>query len=170
MSSTGIPAWLRRGLEAGLFAAVLALLTFLTYRHDAVGVGLGTLPGGVQGSIIMALPVLALGVFCVGYPVALAATRSEAIVGSIIATLVAADIVTLVTLTLGERVALNGGSRILPIGLLTTLLAAPAAVAGLAASQLFTRLGFGRRAGRAAAIAATVVATPILVVGVPMLA
>ena len=46
----------------------------------------------------------------------------------------------------------------------------PAAAAGLLASQLFSPLGFGRRAGRMAAIAAAIAATPILLVGVPLLA
>jgi hypothetical protein len=40
----------------------------------------------------------------------------------------------------------------------------------MAASQLFSQHGFGRRAGRTAAFAAVIVAVPILVIGLPLLA
>src|SRR5450759_5125732 len=40
----------------------------------------------------------------------------------------------------------------------------------IAASQLFSPHGFGRRAGRIGAVAAIIVATPSLLVGVPLLA
>src|SRR5664280_2669954 len=34
MPAIRLPAWLRRGLEAGLFAGLLSLLTVVTYRWD----------------------------------------------------------------------------------------------------------------------------------------
>jgi hypothetical protein len=43
-------------------------------------------------------------------------------------------------------------------------------VGGIAASQLFSPHGFGRRAGRIGAVAAVIIALPILLVGVPLLA
>jgi hypothetical protein len=57
-----------------------------------------------------------------------------------------------------------------PFGIAAGLLAAPAALSGLLAAELFTPLGFGRRAGRFAAIAATVVGVPILLFLVPLAA
>ncbi len=43
-------------------------------------------------------------------------------------------------------------------------------VGGLLAAELFTPFGFGRRAGRLAAIAAAAIATPILLFVVPLVA
>jgi len=165
------PTWLRRGLEAGLFAGLLALLTVIAYRWDrGAAVGVATLPVGLRGSIVLALPVLAVGVFAVVYPVGLAATRLDAIFGAVTGTIVAADLLALITVAAGERVAILGGANVLPVGFLAAILATPAAVGGIAASQLFSPHGFGRRAGRIGAVAAVIVATPILLVGVPLLA
>ena len=74
----------------------------------------------------------------------------------------AADLLTLITVIVGVRVALLGGANVLPVGFLAGILATPCAVGGMAASQLFSQHGFGRRAGRSAAIAAVIVAVPIL--------
>ena len=138
MPAFRLPGWLRRGLEAGLFAGLLSLLTVIAYRWDAgAAVGMAALPVGLTGSIVLALPILAVGVF---------------------------------TVAAGERVAILGGAHVLPVGFLAGLLAMPVAVGGIAASQLFSPHGFGRRAGRIGAIAAVIVATPILLVGVPLLA
>ena len=165
------PRWLRRGLEAGLFAGLLSLLTVIAYRWDrGAAVGVATLPVGLTGSIVFALPVLAVGVFAVVYPVGLAATRLDAIFGAVTGTIVAADLLALITVAAGERVAILGGANVLPVGFLAAILATPAAVGGIAASQLFSPHGFGRRAGRIGAVAAVIVATPILLVGVPLLA
>jgi len=165
------PRWLRRGLEAGLFAGLLSLLTVIAYRWDrGAAVGVATLPVGLTGSIVLALPVLAVGVFAVAYPVGLAATRLDAILGAVTGAIVAADLLALITVAAGERVAILGGASVLPVGFLAAILATPAAVGGIAASQLFSPHGFGRRAGRIGAVAAIIVATPILLVGVPLLA
>ncbi len=165
------PRWLRRGLEAGLFAGLVSLLTIIAYRWDrGAAVGVATLPVGLTGSIVLALPVLAVGVFAVAYPVGLAATRLDAILGAATGAIVAADLLALMTVAAGERVAILGGANVLPVGFLAGLLATPAVVAGIAASQLFSPHGFGRRAGRIGAVAAVIVATPILLVGVPLLA
>lgn len=165
------PRWLRRGLEAGLFAGLLSLLTVIAYRWDrGAAVGVATLPVGLTGSIVLALPVLAVGVFAIAYPVGLAATRLDAILGAVTGAIVAADLLALITVAAGERVAIVGGANVLPVGFLAAILATPAAVGGIAASQLFSPHGFGRRAGRIGAVAAVIVATPILLVGVPLLA
>lgn len=169
VESIRIPAWLRRGLEAGIFGGLLAVLDVLAYRWAPFGSGIAALPGGFAGAIVLALPVFAMGVFAVGYPVIMAATRSDALLGAITAALVAADLLLLFTLATDLRVALRGGAQILPIGMLAAALAGPAAVTGLVGSQLFTPLGFGRRAGLIATGAATFVAVPILLVVVPLL-
>jgi hypothetical protein len=83
---------------------------------------------------------------------------------------VAADLLALMTVAAGERVAILGGANVLPVGFLAGILATPAVVGGIAASQLFSPHGFGRRAARIGAVAAVIVATPILLVGVPLLA
>lgn len=171
MRAFRLPGWLRRGLEAGLFAGLLSLLTVIAYRWDrGAAVGLAALPSGLAGSIVLALPVLAVGAFAVAYPVGLAATRLDAILGAITGGVVAADFLTLITVAAGERVAILSGANVLPVGFLAALLAMPAAVGGIAASQLFSEHGFGRRAGRIGALAAIIVAMPTLLVGVPLLA
>jgi hypothetical protein len=171
MPALRLPRWLRRGLEAGLFASVLSLFTVIAYRWDAgAPVGVAALPAGLTGSIVLALPVLAVGVFAVAYPIGLTATRLDAILGAATGVIVAADLLTLITAAAGERVTVLGGVHVLPVGFLAGLLATPVAVGGIAASQLFSPHGFGRRAGRIGATAAVIVATPILLVGVPLLA
>jgi hypothetical protein len=171
MRALRLPAWLRRGLEAGLFAGLLSLLTVIAYRWDrGAAVGVAALPVGLTGSLVFALPVLAVGVFAVAYPVGLSATRLDAILGAATGAIIAADLLTLITVVAGERVAILGGANVLPVGFLAGILATPAAVGGIAASQLFSQHGFGRRAGRIGAVAAVIVATPILLVGVPLLA
>ena len=92
------PAWLRRGLESGLFAGLLSLLTVVTYRWDrGAAVGVAALPVGLTGSIILALPVLAVGVFAIAYPIGLTATRLDAILGATTGAIIAADLMTLIT-------------------------------------------------------------------------
>ncbi len=166
-----LPAWLRRGLEAGCFASVLSLLiVFATPNGSGVDLGIRALPKGLDGALAMALPVIAIGVFAVTYPVALTATRAEAVLGAITAVLVAGDLVTLLTAAMGDRLVLRGGLQVLPSGLLATMLALPSATLGLAASQLFSSFGFGRRAGRLAAVVSTLVAIVVLLTLVPLLA
>jgi hypothetical protein len=171
MPAIRLPAWLRRGLEAGLFAGLLSLLTVVAYHWDrGAAVGVAALPAGPTGTIVLALPVLAVGVFAIAYPIGLTATRLDAILGAATGAVVAADLLTLITVLAGERVAILGGASVLPVGFLAAILATPAAVGGIAASQLFSPHGFGRRAGRIGAVVAVAVATPILLIGVPLLA
>jgi hypothetical protein len=128
------------------------------------------LPGGLGAGMTLALPVLSIGVLAVAYPVALAATRGDAILGAVTGWLVGADLLVIVTVLVDQRILLLGAGIVVPLGIVAGLLAAPAALAGLLAAQLFTPLGFGRRAGRVAAVVAAVTATPILVLIVPLIA
>ena len=171
MPAIRLPAWLHRGLEAGLFAGLLSLLTVVAYHWDrGAAVGVAALPAGPTGTIVLALPVLAVGVFAIAYPIGLTATRLDAILGAATGAIVAADLLTLITVLAGQRVAILGGANVLPVGFLAAILATPGAVGGIAASQLFSPHGFGRHAGRIGAVVAVAVATPILLIGVPLLA
>ena len=170
MGSLRLPAWLRRGLEAGIFAALLSLVTVVTLAWQHQGPGPVILPAGLGAGVVLALPVLSIGVLAVAYPVALSATRGDAILGAITAWIVGADLLALVTALMGQRILLPGSGVTVPLGIVAGLFAAPAALAGLLAAELFTPLGFGRRAGRYAAIAASAVAVPILIIIVPVVA
>ena len=168
MASLHLPAWLRRGLEAGLFAGLLSLVTVVTLSWEHHGPGPVVLPAGLGASLILALPVLSIGVLAVAYPVALAATKGDAILGAITAWIVAADLLAIVTALMGQRLLLLGAGVTVPFGVVAGLFAAPAALAGLLAAELFTPLGFGRRAGRVAALTAGAVAAAILLVVAPL--
>jgi hypothetical protein len=168
--SLRLPAWIRRGLEAGIFAALLGLVTVVVLGWEQRLPGPLILPSGLGASMTLALPVLSIGVLAVAYPVAFAATREDAILGAITGWLVGADLLAIVTVIVDQRVLLVGVGTTVPLGILAGLLAAPAALAGLAAAELFTPLGFGRRAGRLSAAVAALVATAILLVVVPLVA
>jgi len=170
MGRLRLPAWLRRGLEAGIFAALLSLVTVIALEWDHQGPGPVILPAGIGAGLVLALPVLSIGVLAVAYPVALAATKGDAILGAITAWIVGADLLAIATAAMGQRILLLGSGVTLPLGIVAGLVAAPAALAGLLAAQLFTPLGFGRRAGRVAAVVASAVAIPILLFIVPLIA
>src|SRR5260221_12865863 len=87
-----IPPWLRRGLEAGIVAAVVAVVS-LSGAAAGAAAGRIVLPPGPAGSLLIAPAILSIGVITVGYPVAYAATRAHAVLGSIVAFLVAGDLV-----------------------------------------------------------------------------
>jgi len=167
MGRVRLPPWLRRGLEAGIFAALLSLVTVLVLSWETRP-GPIILPSDLGAVMTLALPILSIGVLAVAYPVAFAATRGDAILGAITGWIVAADILAIVTALMDQRILLLGAGLTIPLGILAGLLAAPAALAGLLAAELFTPLGFGRRAGRMAAVVAAVVATAVLVVIVPL--
>jgi hypothetical protein len=167
VGSIRLPAWLRRGLEAGLFAACLSLVTVVTLGWEHRGPGPVILPAGLAAGLTLALPVLSIGVLTVAYPVTMAATKGDAILGAITAWIIAADVLAVVTILIGQRLLLRESGVTVPLGIVAGLFAAPAALAGLLAAELLTPMGFGRRAGRAAAIAALAVAVPILLVIVP---
>jgi len=170
MASLRLPAWLRRGLEAGIFAALLSLVTVLALTWEHQGPGPVILPSGVGAGLVLALPVLAIGVFAVAYPVAMAATKGDAILGAIAAWIVAVDVLAIATVAIGQQLLLVGAGITVPLGVVASVFAAPVALGGLLAAELFTPLGFGRRAGRIAAIAAAAIATPILLLVVPFVA
>ncbi len=170
MGRLRFPAWLRRGLEAGIFAALLSLVTVLALGWEHPLPGPVILPDGVGAGLVLALPVLSLGVLAVAYPVAMAATKGDAILGAIAAWIVGADLLAIATVLIGQQLLLVGSGITVPLGVVASVFAAPAALGGLLAAQLFTPLGFGRRAGRLAAIAATAIATPILLLVVPVVA
>lgn len=146
MARLALPSWLRRALEAALLATAVAVLPQLPEIVE--GPGRGVLPIGPGAALFLAPAILALAVITAAYPVALAASRSDAVLGSIAAFLIAAD----ATLVLaGASVPLRGGGEV-PSGLLAAAAAVLPALAGLAAGQLGTALGFGRRAGAISAI------------------
>jgi len=170
MGSLRFPAWLRRGLEAGIFAALLSLVTVLALAWEHQGPGPVILPSGIGAGLVLALPVLSIGVLAVAYPVTMAATKGDAILGAVTAWIVAADMLAVATVAIGQQLLLVGAGITVPLGVVASVFAAPAALGGLLAAELFTPFGFGRRAGRLAAIAAAAIATPILVLVVPLVA
>lgn len=154
-----IPHWLRRGLEAGIFTAAVAVGTLAGLGLSGTLGGRAAFPAGPIGPLLLALPVLAVGVLAVAYPVALAATRVDAICGAITGVLVAAD---LTTLLVGDRVLLTSIGREVPLGILTAILALAPAAVGVVVGQL-TPLGFGRQAGFRTTLAAVLAAVVVLV-------
>lgn len=170
MSAIRLPAWLRRGIEAGVFAALLGLVTVVVLGWETRLPGPIVLPAGLGAVTVLALPVIALGVLAVTYPVAFAATKGDAILGAIAGWVVGANLLAFVTILIDQRILLLGAGLAVPLGIVAALLAAPAALAGLLAAELLTPLGFGRRAGRYAAAASDVTATAILLLIVPVVA
>jgi hypothetical protein len=154
-----VPPWLRRALEAAAVSAVVAI-------GALVGAGLAAggpyeLPSGVPGALLLAPAVFGLAVLPVAYPVAMAATRGDAILGAVAALLIAADVTIVLA---GGRVLLRPGGVELGIGLLIAILAALPALVGLLAGEALTPLGFGRRAGAIVAITSAVAAAAVLAV------
>ena len=154
-----IPSWLRRGLEAGVIAALVAIVTLLG-AASAGAAGRVVLPAGLTGSLLLAPAVLAMGVMTVGYPLAYAATRSDAVLGVVAAFLIAANAVALIVTT---QVDMAGIGRTVALGVLGGVLALGPALVGLVAAQALTPLGFGRRAGAVSAMASGAFALGILV-------
>jgi hypothetical protein len=155
-----VPPWLRRGLEAAVVAAIVAIASFAFDRLGTSG-GPVPLPPGPPGAVLLAPSVLAIGVITATYPVALAATRGDAILGVIAGWLVAVDLTILFT---GGHILLERAGILLPTGVLVGLVALAPLGAGLISSQLGASLGFGRRAGAIAAVASAVGALVALMV------
>lgn len=154
-----LPPWLRRGLEAGVIAALVAIVTLLGATASSAA-GRMALPQGPAGSLLLAPAVLAIGVITVGYPVAYAATRIDAVLGSIVAFLIAANAAAFLVTVQVDAATLG---RSMAIGVLAGVLAVGPAIVGLGASQALTRLGFGRRAGAFAAASSGALALVMLV-------
>jgi hypothetical protein len=144
--------WLRRGIEAGVVGAVLAVGTLAALQLSRPEPRL-VIPNGVDGALIFAPAVMALGVFVVAYPTFLAATREEAILGAFAAFLIAADALMLISFALGDQVIVRALSRSLPLGVVGAALAAPVALVGLLVGQFTAPFGFGRSAGLRSALA-----------------
>jgi hypothetical protein len=155
-----LPPWLRRGLEAGIIAALVAIVT-LFGATTAAAAGRIAFPPGLAGSLLVAPGVLALGVITVGYPIAYAATRPDAVFGALVAFLGSAALTAAVIRTQADLSGFEG--RSMALGVLVGELALGPAIVGLGASQVLTRLGFGRRAGAFATVSSGVFALVILV-------
>ncbi len=144
--------WLRRGIEAGVFGALLSGGTILAFQFSREPPR-QTLPNGLDGAMILTPAVLALAVFTVSFPAFLAATREEAVLGAVAAFLIAADLLMLVSLIVGDTILYHPVSRWLPLGVVSVMLAVPPAIIAVAVAQLTTPLGFGRSAAfRTAAV------------------
>ena len=147
-----LPRWLQRAIEAALVAGLLGIVsTVAAAPHLAGGDVVPRL--GLVGSLLLIPPVLALAVIATAYPVALAATRSEALLGAIGSSLLVADALVLLVPT---PVLLESLERQVPIGALAGGLGLASGLVGIIAGQAGTRLGFGRRAGAVTSVAAAV--------------
>jgi len=158
MARVRLTPWLRRAVEAAVVAGLVAIATLIGDRLSAGGVAY-TLPDGPLGGLLLAPAVLAVGVLTCAYPIAMAATRADAVLGAVAAFLIAAD---LTIVFAGDRIILGATEQQLAGGLLVALLALGPAVMGLLGGQLLTPLGFGRRAGAVAAILSAIVAFGVL--------
>ena len=159
MARSLFPPWLRRALEVAIGAAVVAIVTL---AGDRLGQGTTPypLPAGPAGALLLAPPVMVLGVLPIAYPIAMAATRADAVMGAIAGWLLAVDLTILFS---GGHVALERVAVTLPTGALVGLLALGPAIVGIVGSQLGTALGFGRRAGAIAAVGSAIAALFALV-------
>lgn len=160
-----LPApWLRRGLEAGFVGALLSGGTLVAFRFSRSDPRV-LLPHGLDGALILVPALLALGVFAVSYPIFLAATRGDAVLGSVAGFLVAADLLMAVSLATGASIWVSPLSRSLPLGTVAAALAVPAGFTGLLLGQLTTPLGFGRSAGIRSALCAGAIGLALAVLG-----
>jgi hypothetical protein len=154
-----LPRWLQRALEAAVVAGVLGVVSLVASLPQLAAAGetprLGTL-----GILLLAPPVLGVAVIGSAYPVALAATRSEALLGAIGALLLAADAVALLV---RSPVLVETLERRVPVGVLAAGLALLAGGAGLGVGQVASRLGFGRRAGAITSVAAAIAGVVVLI-------
>ncbi|MEK6721271.1 MAG: hypothetical protein AABZ33_11465 [Chloroflexota bacterium] len=160
MNRVRIPPWLRRAVEAALVAGLVATANLVGARMTA-GADIWALPAGVTGALILSPSVFALAVVPTTYTVAMAATRTDAILGAIVAFLLAADVTAI--LAAGPLEVGTSGVT-MAAGLLALLLALPAAIVGTVAGQVVVPIGFGRRAGGWAAVTAAVAAGAVLTI------
>jgi hypothetical protein len=158
-----IPAWLRRGAEAGVMGALLASGTVAAFHLYVVMPRL-FLPSGLPGVLILAPAVVALGIFVVSYPTFLAATRSDAVMGAIAAFLIATDTFMVVSFLTHDEVLVHALGRSLPLGLVAAAASVPTAITGLMIGQLAAPLGFGRSAGLRSAVAGAVAGSIAVIV------
>lgn len=159
-----LPAWLRRGFQAGALGALLSGGTLLAYQLGRPAPRVA-LPQGIDGSLILVPALLALGVLAISLPIFLAATRAEAILGALAGFMVAADLLMVVSLISRQSIFVHALSRSLPLGVVAAALAIPAVLVGLAVGTLTSELGFGHSAGLRTAIGAAVAVLPLALVG-----
>jgi hypothetical protein len=159
-----IPAWLRRGLEAGVVGALLSAGSLVAFQASRPAPRI-TLPHGLDGALILLPAVLSLGVLVVTYPTSLAATRQDARLGGVAAFLIAADVLMLFSLIQRESVYVHMLSRSLPLGVVGVALAVPVAAIALVAGQVAATPGFGRSAGFRSIVAGTTLTLVIVLVG-----
>jgi hypothetical protein len=148
------PAWLRRAIEAAVIGGGVATVSLL-------GLGLGVGPAGGPGMalpagagiLLLAPATVAIAVIPISYPVAMAATRADAVLGALAAFLLAADasLILAPAPVFLPRTGMEAGA-----GLLTAVIAVLPALLGLIGGQLATPLGFGRRAGAWTALVAVI--------------
>ena len=158
-----IPPWLRRGFEAGVVGALLAVGTLVAFQLSRPAPRLA-LPNGLDSALILTPAVVALAIFAVSYPTFLAATREDAVLGVVAAFLIAADAFMLISLLARDEVLIHPLGRSLPLGVVATGVAVPAAIAGLLIGQLTAPLGFGRSAGLRSALGGAAVGLIAVVV------
>jgi hypothetical protein len=151
-----LPPWLRRGVEAGVVGAILSVGTLVAFQLSRPAPRL-VLPHGFDTSMILAPAVVALGILIVAYPTFLAATREEAILGIVVAFLVAADAFMAVSFLFGDDVYVHPLARSLPLGVVAAAAAVPVALVGTLAGQMTAPLGFGHSTGMRSAMAGAVV-------------
>ena len=164
MQQLGIPNWLRRALEAALAAGLVAVVSLVGGRLSD-GSDLVVLPRGASGVLLLAPSVLALGVIPAAWPTGMAATRTDALFGSLAGFLIAADAAVLLA---DGHLHVDGTNLDLPAGFLTVILAAVPCLAGITAGQLGSPIGFGRLAGARSAVVAGLAAA-IVLAGLAML-
>lgn len=155
--------WLRRALEAVVVAVAVSVVSLVGGRlstGEAV-----SLPSGAPGALLLAPSVMALAVVPAAWPMAMAATRADSLLGALAALLIATD----ATLILASgALGIPTLDSVVPAGFLAVLLAAGPALLAIGAGQVAAPLGFGRRAGAwAAAVGAG--ASLVVLIGVALL-
>jgi hypothetical protein len=158
-----ISSWLRCGVEAGVVGALLASGTLAAFHFSRPMPRL-FLPQGLDGMLILAPAVVALGIFVVSYPTFLAATRSDAVMGAIAAFLIAADAFMVVSFLTHDEVLVHALGRSLPLGVVAATASLPTAVAALLIGQFTAPLGFGRSAGLRSAVTGAVAGSIAVIV------
>ena len=153
---------MRRGFEAGVVGAILAGATLVAFQLSRPAPRL-TLPNGLDGALILAPAVVALGIFVVTYPTFLAATREDAILGVVAGFLIAADAFMAVSFAVHDEVMVHALGRNLPLGVVAAAVGVPVAIAALLIGQLTAPFGFGRSAGLRSAVVGAVLGLILVV-------
>jgi hypothetical protein len=164
MKRPGIPPWVRRGFEGGAISALLACGTLVAFQLSRPAPR-QVLPNGLDGALILVPAAIGIGVLAVAYPTFMAATRGDAVLGSLAALLISADALLAVSLAFRYAVEVHALGRSLPLGLVAAVLAVPAGAVALAVGPAASPLGFGRSAGLRAAVSGAVVGLVLVIVG-----